>query len=175
MTPEERFEKNKNLVYFVAHNKASGYMADTNIQDDLIQEGFIALWKCCLNFDDSKGAAFSTYAIHAIENNMVNFAVRHAKRVSKLMSIQDPIFSGEKSGDFSYEQVLCDPHLDSAEIGILSQVEEIVKRIGGVSGVVVQKILEGYTQKEIGSTIGISQSTVSRIINKIREELKNGQ
>lgn len=63
MTPEELFSKNQKLVNYCA----MGFNVPTYLYEDLLQEGRLALWKACQNFDETKGFAFATYAIPSIK------------------------------------------------------------------------------------------------------------
>jgi RNA polymerase sigma factor (sigma-70 family) len=40
--------------------------------EDLVQEGYVALWDAVNNFDESRGVKFSTYATKAIRNRMLD-------------------------------------------------------------------------------------------------------
>lgn len=38
--------------------------------DDILQEGYLGLWKACLSYDKHKGTAFSTYAVPCIRTQI---------------------------------------------------------------------------------------------------------
>lgn len=38
--------------------------------EDIIQEGYVGLWKACLTFDESKGYKFATYAVACIRSQI---------------------------------------------------------------------------------------------------------
>lgn len=69
MTPEELFQKNLNLVYHTYHRYFKRLGLGSHY-DDLIQEGMLGLWRACLDFDESLGYAFSTYAVATIRGAM---------------------------------------------------------------------------------------------------------
>ena len=60
----ERFLNNQNLSAFVFHKEFSEFK---NYQEDIIQEGYKALWKCCIQYDANKNTKFSTYAFISIK------------------------------------------------------------------------------------------------------------
>lgn len=60
---------NMGLVFSVA-NKLRNSKAE---HEDLIQEGVIALTKCCEKFDPNKGFCFSSYAMLAIRREMIRY------------------------------------------------------------------------------------------------------
>jgi len=61
-TPEELFDENRGLVYHIAFK----YKHPPEAEEDMIQEGLIALWRAAQQYDPSNGAAFTTYAGTAI-------------------------------------------------------------------------------------------------------------
>lgn len=63
MTPEELFNKNQKLVNYCA----MGFTVPTYLYEDLLQEGRLALWRACQDFDETRGFAFTTYAIPSIK------------------------------------------------------------------------------------------------------------
>ncbi len=62
---ERIFTENKNLVYLVVNKRFPTFIHD----DDVIQSGYIGLWKAITTYDDKK-YAFSTYAYHCIYNEI---------------------------------------------------------------------------------------------------------
>ena len=170
---EKRFEDNIALVYYVAGKLENRYISDPNIHDDVIQEGFIALWKACQSFDISRGVAFSTYACKAIQNHMMCYAVRYNKRQARIQYLEDSVDTEIDSGTVTYEDVLEDPSASFADIDIYNQIITAAEQIGDKAKIIVLKIIEGHTQDEIAKMVGLSQPTVSRIIRKIREKIKD--
>lgn len=174
MTPDQLFENNIGLVYYVAKRYASIYLENPNIRDDMIQEGFLALWRACQLFDESKGNSFSTYATTSIRNKMVCFAVRYLKRQSTLVSLEDPINTDEKE-PLVYKDIIADEQSDVQDIITHDQIFNIAEQLGETAKSVLLKLIEGCTQDEIAKIVGISQPTVSRTIKKIRERIRNEQ
>ena len=61
------FESNIGLVYKVYNDRFNEYRW---LEEDLIQEGMIGLWKACQVFDKNRGVPFSSYACICIRNAM---------------------------------------------------------------------------------------------------------
>lgn len=104
MSPDELFESNKKLVFFVVSRMLnnSSNINDVGVIDreDMEQMGMIGLWKASKNFDSSTGFKFSTYAVPAITGEIINSVrenhgsikvPRKAKQASKVIAkrIQD--------------------------------------------------------------------------------------
>jgi RNA polymerase sigma factor (sigma-70 family) len=77
--------RHERLVHYVVRNQIWGGVPE----DDLLQEGRIALWRAIEGYDPQKGAAFSTYACVAIAR-AVWAATRHEREQRRLVRQADP-------------------------------------------------------------------------------------
>jgi RNA polymerase sporulation-specific sigma factor len=68
VTPNELFEKNRKLVFYVIYKKVTR----TGDFEDMLQSGFMGLWKACNNYDEKSGSNFSSYAIPLIIGEVKN-------------------------------------------------------------------------------------------------------
>lgn len=66
-----RFRENIRLVHNIVKKYSEPFDPAVS-KDDILQEGYTGLWKACLQFDDSKGFAFSTYAVPMIQGTILN-------------------------------------------------------------------------------------------------------
>jgi RNA polymerase sigma factor (sigma-70 family) len=93
----ELFEKNKKLVFFSARRIKSLYNLRRNDLefDDIIQVGYIGLWKACKGFKPELNLKFSTYAVKVIIGEILNenrgkifgFRIpRESKTISKIIA-----------------------------------------------------------------------------------------
>lgn len=62
---EKLFLDNMKLVPYIANRM------DIKVTDDVIQDGYIGLWKAALWYDDSRSQKFATYAVPAIRNSII--------------------------------------------------------------------------------------------------------
>lgn len=84
MSPELEllYHQNTNLVYsYIRKNDI--YLSGYDLED-LYQEGLLALWRACLNYNPSRGVKFSTYAVTCIRNHFVDLIRKNAKRVKTI-------------------------------------------------------------------------------------------
>lgn len=99
------FEKHRKLVFHCYKRLDTQTLSETTFisQDDLIQVGFIGLWKAIEKFDESLGFKFSTYAVPKItgemlkeirDNNGLVKVSRHVKSTAK--KIRKEIQKGAK-------------------------------------------------------------------------------
>ncbi|NBH82068.1 sigma-70 family RNA polymerase sigma factor [bacterium C-53] len=174
-------ERNLRLVAHIA-KKYVGVGEDT---EDLISIGTIGLIKAVSTFDDSKGRLV-TYASRCIDNELL-MMLRSRKKVSRDVSLYEPIGTDKEGNEISLLDVIESPEEDIAEAMDLSAN---MKKLWGYMDICLsareREIIrlrygfgraEEVTQREIGEQLGISRSYVSRIekkaIRKLRECYEN--
>lgn len=162
MDHNKRFEQNMGLVGFIYQRSFTDY---SNYQDDLIQEGYLALWMCCLNFDESKGVQFSTYACVSIERRMWKYVKSQIIKHNKDISLESIIYDESKNKDIRLEDYIGTPE----ETHIKEMIFECLKKLEPTEREIVSKILEGYTQSEVGRRHNIAQQKVSKCLIKFKE------
>lgn len=157
-------EENRGLVYKVFNTRFSKYRY---IEEDLIQEGLIALWTACEKFDASRGLAFSTFAVTCIKNAMLNYLAKERRYRSNTTS-GDTVLD-EEIGEATILDTLEDTRAeDFEEKVLLAEVLEIAKETGHLE--IIRLKLEGYSQKEIADIFKVTPSAISarcRVFYKI--------
>ena len=165
------FESNIGLVHLVL--RQMNLLGDKEY-DDLVQEGSLGLFKACDTYDPSKGFKFSTYACICIRNNVLMY-LRTRRKHSKLRII-------------SSDTIVRNPH-DPEETTRLSELLEdtgspvdrkvatslLIEALRTESPLykdILRLTYEGYNQGEIGRSLGVSQSYVSRIQKRLRSQYK---
>ena len=172
MTPEQRFEENMPLVGFVMQKHFKSQLGTPN-HDDLMQEGFIALWRACQTFDETLGCQLSTYAVKAILYAMAGYLKRESRVQERVISMDTVIAEdGEGSEVCLIDTLFVLPEDKSIEnliefcIGLLKTVDQKIIRV----------LLDHHTQDETAKICNTSQTTVSRCLKRLRkillEELK---
>lgn len=170
---KEMFNQNVNLVYKVFHDKIEKNLDNPSMRDDLIQIGLLSLWKCCANYDPSKGVLFSTYAYNSIKNSMSCAMYRERKKTALLVSLSKSVQEGDEEGSITYEDVIASPVNIASELEIDDLVEEISAELGNNAAKIVDMVRKGHTQVSIAKELNMTRSTVHAILNKFREKLKN--
>lgn len=139
--------------------------------EDLISIGTIGLIKGIESYSPDKGTKLATYAARCIENEIL-MHFRSLKKVSKDISIYEPIGADKEGNELSLMEILKEDGPDIVEnlhlkmekrhiyesIYVLSERERevVVARFGLGED-------EERTQREIAKDLGISRSYVSRI------------
>lgn len=150
------FEENMKLVPFTLHK----YFPEMAFDEDAMQEGYLALWKACQGYKPGKGA-FSTYAVRAIKNRMMNY-------------LQESIFTPPASAFFSMDardqnfrdKYNCEEDSRLVEIEIEEEMEEILDGFRETLATrpkqirVLNLLLSGLNLRQISRKLGCSHQNV---------------
>lgn len=172
-------ERNLRLVAHIAKK----YQSCEEDMEDLISIGTIGLIKAINTYNMEKGIRLATYAVRCIDNELL-MMLRAKKKTSREVSLYEPIGTDKEGNEIVLlditvdeqpdivEQMEKNKHLSRLEdlcIRLLDDRErEIICRRYGILGYKEQ------TQRELGDTLGISRSYVSRIEKKALLKLREG-
>ena len=169
-------EHNLRLVAYIAKRFEN---TGANIEE-LISIGTVGLMKAVSTFNSEKNIKLATYASRCIENEILMF-IRKSASQKKEVSIDEPL-----SVDWDGNELLLSDILGSDSDVVFKDMEEdeerkmiraavldlcdreriiVELRYGLISG-------RELTQKEVADALGISQSYISRLENKIMSSLR---
>ena len=171
-------ERNLRLVAHVAKK----YVNQGEETEDLIAVGTVGLIKAVGTFNHQKNNKLATYAARCVENELL-MLFRNRKKVSRDVSLYDPIGTDKEGNEISLLDIL-----ESEKIDVIEQMQQ--KDNARTLEWLMEKELDDrercilrmrygigrekeLTQREIAEVLGISRSYVSRIektaIEKLRE------
>ena len=178
LAKEILIEHNLRLVAHIAKK----YQNVDEDMEDLISTGTIGLIKAIDSFDAGKGK-LSTYASRCIDNELL-MLLRAKKKTSREVSLYEPIGTDREGNEINLLDIIEQEQPDIIE---QMEVEEHLKCLSGLLDKKLNKrekeILamryglkddHEITQREIGKSLGISRSYVSRIEKKALEKLREG-
>ena len=173
---EKLIEHNLRLVVFLAKK-----YENTGVDlEDLVSIGNIGLIKGINTFSSDKNIKLATYCSRCIENEILMF-LRKNKKLKMEVSIDCPLSLDGDGNELHLEDVIgTDKDVVSNDIEEKSNKEVMINCIlklkprdrdimnlrYGLLG------SEEYTQKEVASMLGISQSYISRIEKKVIKKLQ---
>lgn len=192
-TPNELFEKYQPLVGWCYRTYIDAKFFHPWMED-ILQEGRLALWQACNNFDESKGCQFTTYAIPFVSGKMRQYS----KYKCNVIRLPRKAFEGDDDMLKNLGNVLSlDAPIDEDSSTILGDViskesdfhefmtEELVDEfISTITDDVLRDMIEEYfynkiwglgidvTQQELAEKYGISQAQCSRMINMYKNKFK---
>lgn len=186
MTPEQRFNDNIKLVHYCM--KKVSYPA--LYQEDVRQEGMLALWRVSQSFDESRGFAFATYAVPWIIGSMRRFVRENCSTIRIPRTMWE---NGETIAVGSLDALVDDEKSDTTTFGDLIPGEpdfypelfedQLDDFLATVTNAKHRDIYEEFaygaaygdapTQQELADKYGYAQSQVSRLRKKFRKEFRD--
>ena len=174
---DKLIEHNLRLVVFLAKK----YDSTGNNLEDLVSIGSIGLIKGVNTYKLDKNIKLATYASRCIDNEILMF-LRKTKRKKLEVSFEDSINFDAEGNELHLEDILgTEKELVLKElekkIDKTILVEELKKLNERDKQIIIMRYglnntIE-YTQKEVASIMGISQSYISRIEKKAIKKLKS--
>ena len=170
-------EHNLRLVVFLAKK-----YENTNVDlEDLVSIGTIGLIKGINTYKMGKNIKLATYASRCIDNEILMFLRKNKKRKSEI-SFEDSLSYDAEGNELHLEDVLgTDKDIVPKKLEDKIEKKLLVRELDKLSErdrkiMILRYGLFGYeevTQKDVADMLGISQSYISRIENKVIKKLKN--
>jgi RNA polymerase sporulation-specific sigma factor len=161
---EALFSENVRLASWVVVKQFPQFAAD----EDFHQEAQIGLWKASKAFDPNKKVKFASFAVTCIRNACL-MAIRRNSRYARLSVVSfDELLPGTENITFA------DTIPDHSIGDLLGEraIREAFFMLPKRERKIIEYIVEGRNQAEIGQELGISQSYVSRIVRSARQKLE---
>ena len=147
-----RIEKHKGILYKVSKM----YMDNNDDQQDLFQEIVCQLWKSYDSFRNE--SQFSTWMYRVAINTAIVFLKKEKRKVDKYEIASENI--KEETDDSEIKE---------------SQIEHFykaVQKLEKIDKAIIFYQLEGFSHKEIGDNLGISEGNARVKLNRAKEKLK---
>lgn len=147
-----RIESHKGIL----HKVSKMYMDNTDDQQDLFQEIICQLWK---SYDSFKGESqFSTWMYRVAINTAIIFLKKEKKKVDKYEIASENIKEDES-----------DSHIKESQI---EHFYKAVQKLDKIDKAIIFYQLEGFSHREIGENLGISEVNARVKLNRAKEKLK---
>mgnify|MGYP001260929492 CR=1 FL=1 len=164
MTPEQLFEKNQRLAYWVIGKKFNNIADDP----DTLQEAMIALWAACRGFKPDMGYQFSTYAARIVYNRINNLRVYAERKYPPCDSLDRP---AERGGETSLGELI--PSGEGWENDVIARLDfdKALASLTPKQRETICGIVTGATQKDIALREGVGQQAVNERCRLARKKL----
>ncbi len=147
-----RIEKHKGILYKVSKM----YMDNHDDQQDLFQEIVCQLWKSYDSFRNE--SQFSTWMYRVAVNTAIVFLRKEKRKVDKYEIASENIKDDEG-----------DSHIKESQI---DHFYKAVQKLEKIDKAIIFYQLEGFSHKEIGDNLGISEGNARVKLNRAKEKLK---
>lgn len=176
MKTKEEIEKlvgdNLKLVGFILIKHFNDFVKNNPyLKDDIYQEGCLGLVKAAIEFDETKGYRFSTYATWWIKGQMTMFVTRYFKKNYTNNLSADIKCSNTDDSDGTLLDTLSsfdeykNPRIVSAFIRAKHTKSKNMEKI-------LKMLAVGYTQKEIAKELGYTSVAVAKKMQEFRREFE---
>lgn len=168
------YEKYRPLIYKIALKykntcKSFGYELD-----DLMQVGYLALFKSVKTFHYECDNTFYTYILHVIENSIIGVIRGNNTNRSRVLNESisyDILLPGT---DVSYIDIISDPKSERDILDIFEQERNFIVFKNTLSfdvACIFELKFNGFLNDEISKLLEISLKDVKKGINKIKKQL----
>ena len=193
MTPFENTYTNENpaeLIKGIKDGKSDNFLILVNLfrdklisiaysfnlssseREDLIQEGYIALYKAALTYDEVKGASFATYFTVCAKRRMINWVEKNIK--SGVASLPLSAFD-----DAELEKIAVSTECVEDDIILKTQISEMIvlanKVLSSNEKSIFDLYIKGYTPNEICDMLDISKKSYDNALFRIRTKLRSAK
>lgn len=157
----ELFLNNERLVGKVYHDWFAWFKG---YEEDLMSAGRMGLWRACVNYDESKGIKFSSFACKCIKNEMCIFARKEFKYHINTTSYDVLMPDGTKNDiteltpNGQYEEMLSKADLEV-------RIKEATYKDD------FRRVYDGETMAGIARNKDLSRQAISRRIVSEREKI----
>ncbi|OMQ12536.1 RNA polymerase sigma factor [[Flexibacter] sp. ATCC 35103] len=148
----KRIESHKGILYKVSKM----YMDNPDDQQDLFQEIICQLWKSYDSFRNE--SQFSTWMYRVAVNTAIVFLRKEKRKVDKYEIASENIKDDES-----------DSHIKESQI---DHFYKAVQKLEKIDKAIIFYQLEGFSHKEIGENLGISEGNARVKLNRAKEKLK---
>ncbi|MCV9931968.1 RNA polymerase sigma factor [Flavobacterium sp. LS1R47] len=147
-----RIERHKGILYKVSKM----YMDNYDDQQDLFQEIVCQLWKSHDSFRNE--SQFSTWMYRVAVNTAIIFLKKEKRKVDRYEIASENIKEEET-----------DSHIKESQI---DHFYKAVQKLEKIDKAIIFYQLEGFSHKEIGENLGISEGNARVKLNRAKEKLK---
>jgi RNA polymerase sigma-70 factor (ECF subfamily) len=140
---------------------ATAYERDRGLQQDLLQDIHVAIWRSLATFRNQ--CSLRTWVYRVAHNTAASFARRHRKfRRAHLVSL-------EQLGDHPEESPV---ERSYDEAAITERLRELIRQLKPIDRNVILLYLEGMDAASIGDVLGLSAANVAQKVHRTKKVLQ---
>lgn len=175
----ELIRENINLIHIIIKKNYPYIKQDSYEYEDMFSDGLYGIYKAAINFKIDRGCTFSTFASKCILNQ-IKLSYRYSKKHKNLISLYTSIqnLNGENSD--RDEIFLLDCIEDTSDtyfpikqkIFVTALKNSLLELPERDQKLFTMRYIQNLKQREISTELGVTQSNISRVLQKINLKLK---
>jgi len=169
---EVLLENNRKIIYKIIydHNlKIGDYMID---EDNLFQEGCIALYKAVFSFEPEKGMSFSSYAYMIVRGHVNNYYRDNVKKRNEEFYSIDSIENPEYHMSLASTSVSDNPSEYHREREFENKLNRFIETLDIEDRQILEMRSNNHSYKDISDRLDINTKRVDNRLRLLRKRLK---
>lgn len=175
----ELIRENINLIHIIIKKNYPLVKQDSYEYEDMFSDGLYGMYKAAINFKIDRGCEFSTFANKCILNQ-INMSYRYSKKHKNLISLYTSIQNLNGKNSDRDEIFLLDCIEDTSDtyfpikqkIFVTALKNSLLELPEKDQKLFTMRYIQKLKQREISVELGITQSSISRMLQRINLKLK---
>lgn len=175
----ELIRENINLVHIIIKKNYPHVKQDSYEYEDMFSDGLYGMYKAAINFKIDRGCEFSTFANKCILNQ-INMSYRYSKKHKNLISLYTSIQNLNGKNSDRDEIFLLDCIEDTSDtyfpikqkIFVTALKNSLLELPEKDQKLFTMRYIQKLKQREISIELGVTQSNISRVLQRINLKLK---
>lgn len=175
----ELIRENINLIHIIIKKNYPHVKQDSYEYEDMFSDGLYGMYKAAINFKIDRGCEFSTFANKCILNQ-INMSYRYSKKHKNLISLYTSIQNLNGKNSDRDEIFLLDCIEDTSDtyfpikqkIFVTALKNSLLELPEKDQKLFTMRYIQKLKQREISVELGMTQSNISRVLQRINLKLK---
>lgn len=176
---DELIRENINLIHIIIKKNYPHVKQDSYEYEDMFSDGLYGMYKAAINFKIDRGCEFSTFANKCILNQ-INMSYRYSKKHKNLISLYTSIQNLNGKNSDRDEIFLLDCIEDTSDtyfpikqkIFVTALKNSLLELPEKDQKLFIMRYIQKLKQREISIELGVTQSNISRVLQRINLKLK---
>lgn len=176
---DELIRENINLIHIIIKKNYPHVKQDSYEYEDMFSDGLYGMYKAAINFKIDRGCEFSTFTNKCILNQ-INMSYRYSKKHKNLISLYTSIQNLNGKNSDRDEIFLLDCIEDTNDtyfpikqkIFVTALKNSLLELPEKDQKLFTMRYIQKLKQREISVELGITQSSISRMLQRINLKLK---
>ena len=176
---DELIKENINLIHNTIKKNYPHVKQDSYEYEDMFSDGLYGMYKAAINFKIDRGCEFSTFENKCILNQ-INMSYRYSKKHKNLISLYTSIQNLNGKNSDRDEIFLLDCIEDTSDtyfpikqkIFVTALKNSLLELPEKDQKLFTMRYIQKLKQREISVELGMTQSNISRVLQRINLKLK---